>query len=152
MDGTPDRDLSEGLSINDELTIPWDELRFRFSRSSGPGGQNVNRTATRVELLFDIQHSPTLDDTQRARLLDRLRHLVDSQGILHLFSQSTASQLRNRQEVTARFATLLRQGLRIQRARVAMRPTMASRQRRLAHKRGRSATKQLRRRVGSEEE
>ncbi len=152
MDDAPGYDPSGGLEITEELTIPWDELRFRFSRASGPGGQNVNRTATRVELLFDIQESPSLNDAQRAQLLDRLRHLVDSRGVLHLYSQSAASQLRNRQQVTTRLATLLRQGLRVQRPRVNTRPTAASRQRRLSHKRVRSATKQLRRRVNSTED
>ncbi len=152
MDNAADHGMPEGLEINNGLAIPWDELRYRFSRSSGPGGQNVNRTATRVELLFDVQHSASLDEVQRARLLDRLRHLMDSQGVLHLYSHSTPSQLRNRQEVTARFATLLRQGLRVQRSRVATRPTAAARQRRLAHKRARGTTKQLRRRVGATED
>ena len=151
MDNPPDHERPEGLQINDELAIPWDELRYRFSRSSGPGGQNVNRTATRVELLFDVQHSPSLDATQRARLLGRLRHLIDGEGVLHLFAQSTSSQLRNRHEVTTRFATLVKQGLRVQRSRVATHPTATARQRRLGHKRARSVTKQLRRRVDSDD-
>ena len=74
-----------------------------------------------------------------------------AEGVLHLFAQSTSSQLRNRHEVTTRFATLVRQGLRVQRSRVATHPTATARQRRLGHKRARSVTKQLRRRVDSDD-
>jgi ribosome-associated protein len=152
MDNAVDHDNSDILQISDELAIPLDELRYRFSRSSGPGGQNANRTATRVELLFDVQHSPSLDPAQRARLLQRLRHLIDGEGVLHLFSQSTPSQLRNRQEVTSRFAALARQALRVQRARVPTHLSVAARQHRLAHKRAHSLAKKLRRLVDTEED
>jgi len=152
MTNPPEASSSESLQIDQELAIPLDELHYRFSRSSGPGGQNVNRTATRVELLFDVQHSPTLDAAQRARLLSTLARLIDSTGVLHLFSQATSSQLRNRSEVTARFAILVRQALRAQRSRVPTHPNASARQRRLSHKRAHSLAKRLRHHVPPEDD
>jgi ribosome-associated protein len=135
------------LRINNEVSIPLDELRFRFSRSSGPGGQHVQKSSTRVELLFDVATSPSLTDTQRKRVLKRLSGYVDSSGTLHLVSQSERSQWRNREEVVVRFETLMRKALKRRRRRKPTRPTAASRERRLREKRRRSETKQRRGRV-----
>jgi len=139
------------VRINDELVIPLAELRFRFSRASGPGGQKVNRTATRVELLFDVQRSPSLSAQQRQMVLERLAGYIDSGGVLHLVSQATRSQFRNRSEVTARFRRLLAQSLRVPEKRVSSKPTRASKERRLREKRLRSLVKQIRRRVTRED-
>jgi len=139
------------VRINDELVIPLAELRFRFSRASGPGGQKVNRTATRVELLFDVQRSPSLSAQQRQMVLERLAGYIDSGGVLHLVSQATRSQFRNRSEVTARFRRLLTQSLRVPEKRVSSKPTRASKERRLREKRLRSLVKQIRRRVTRED-
>ncbi len=133
------------LAITHDLAIPLTELTYRFSRSSGPGGQHVNRSETRVELLFDLAHSPSLSDTQRDRLLTRLGHYVDSEGTLHLFSSLTRSQLANREDVTARFQALLRAGLHERKHRLPTQPTAGGRERRLRAKRRRSAIKQTRR-------
>ena len=135
------------LRINRDLSIPMSELHFRFSRSSGPGGQHVNRAATRVELCFDVARSPSLNETQRALLLEALKAYTDNEGILHLVSQRSRSQWRNRQDVTARFQGLLRRALRPRKVRRLTRPTRASRERRLAEKRRRSEVKKIRRRV-----
>ena len=78
----------EPIIVNEALTIPAEELVFRFVRSSGPGGQHVNRSATQVELFWDVAHSPSLNDEQRALVLARLRPLIDKEGILHLTAQS----------------------------------------------------------------
>ena len=140
----------EMLPITGDLAIPASELRFRFSRSSGPGGQHVNRSETRVELLFDIAHSASLSEEQRARLLARLAGYVDGEGTLHLFSSATRSQLANREDVVARFQALLRAALHRRKLRLPTRPSAAGRERRLREKRERSEIKQTRRDLDGE--
>ena len=138
-------DDSNHLQINDTLAIPIDELSFRFSRAGGPGGQSVNRSASRVELTFDVAGSPSLSEWQRKRIQEKLAGHIDSNGILHLVSSSERSQLRNRQETLERLQRLLVSALRPQRRRRPTRPTAASRERRLQQKRRRSDIKQMRR-------
>jgi ribosome-associated protein len=123
------------------------EIEFRFSRSGGPGGQNVNRTASQVELRFDVASSDSLADAQKARIRTALRGHIDSEGIIHLTSQATPSQWRNRQDVLERFQTLLAQALRTRRKRVPTRPTRASQELRLERKKRRGSKKALRRPV-----
>jgi ribosome-associated protein len=135
------------LRITDRVSIPLSELSFRFSRSSGPGGQHVNRSETRVELVFDLMGSPSLSERQKARASGRLEGYLDKDGILHLVSQSTRSQLRNREDVVERFRTLLRAALRIRRKRYATKPTRAARERRLEEKTRRGDTKKRRQTV-----
>jgi len=139
------------LRITDNVSIPMSELRFRFARSSGPGGQHVNRSATQVELLFDVANSPSLNETQRQRVLRKLRSRIDKEGILHLVSQETRSQLRNREEVVERFQELMREALRTPKRRLPTRPTQASQERRLREKRRRSEIKRSRRPVQLDE-
>jgi len=139
------------LRINDNLTIPRDELRFRYARSSGPGGQKVNRTASQVELLFDVAHSPSLTPQQRALIQYRLGGYIDSRGMLHLVSSATPSQWRNREEVIARFRTLVLHSLRVRRRRIPTRPSKAVKERRLQRKKRRSQTKRQRQRTETEE-
>lgn len=135
------------LTITDALAIPLAEFDFRFSRSSGPGGQHVQRSDTRVELLFDVANSPSLTDEQRARILARLAGYIDNDGVLHLFSSATRSQLENREDVVARLRALLAAALRVPRRRIATRPSKAAKRARLEDKRARSGVKQTRRRV-----
>jgi ribosome-associated protein len=132
------------LHVNEGLAIPRTELDFRFSRSSGPGGQHAQKSSTRVELLFDVANSPSLSDEQRARVLKRLSGYVDADGVLHLASQSERSQWRNRQEVVDRFQELMRQALKRRKRRKRTRPTAASRERRLRKKKRRSQIKKWR--------
>jgi ribosome-associated protein len=140
--------MDEGLlQINDEVSIPEAELSFRFSRSSGPGGQHVQKSSTRVELLFDLVNSPSLTDRQRRRALKKLAGYVDSTGVLHLTAQSERSQLRNREEVVTRFQTLLRQALKRQKHRKPTKPTAKSKERRLRKKRRQSEKKKARSKV-----
>ncbi len=127
-----------------DLTIPLDALLFRFSRSSGPGGQHVNRVATRVELVFDVTGSPILTDHQRAQVHEALASYIDKEGVLHLVSQRTRSQWRNRQDVLARFQFLLGQALSPRKERRPRRPPGASKERRMAEKRRRSKIKRNR--------
>lgn len=127
--------------------IPVSELSFRFSRSSGPGGQHVNRTETRVELLFDLENSPSLSGNQRARALEILAPYVDKRGIVHLVSQSSRSQRRNREEVVDRFRSLMQDALKMPKRRRATHPGRAAREKRLQEKKRRGETKRSRREV-----
>jgi ribosome-associated protein len=135
------------IRINQQLRIPRSELSFRFSRSSGPGGQHAQKSSTRVELLFDVTNSPSLTDTERARVLHRLSGYVDSEGVLRLASQSERSQWRNREEVVARFQSLLRDAMQRSKRRKPTRPTAASKARRRRDKQRRSEIKRTRARV-----
>jgi ribosome-associated protein len=135
------------MRVTDTVSIPMSELRFRFARSSGPGGQHVNRSATQVELLFDVAGSPSLNETQRRRVLRKLKSRIDKESILHLVSQETRSQLRNREEVVERFQELMREALRVPKRRRPTRPPRAARERRLKEKRRRSEIKRRRRPV-----
>ena len=99
------------ILINEQITIPMSELRFRFTTSGGPGGQHANRAATRVTLLFDVGASPSLDDISRARLLEKLAHRLDKNGILRIQVQDTRSQNQNRSIAISRFLVLLSQAL-----------------------------------------
>lgn len=141
----------ELLQIDDQVSIPLGELRFRYARSGGPGGQHVQRTETKVELLFDVANSPSLNEEQRLRLIDRLGSRVDSEGVLHLTSQAGRSQLDNRKDVVERFQHLLAAALRPRKKRRATRPSAQARQRRLDAKRRRGHIKRLRGRVSGEE-
>lgn len=135
------------VRVTNKTSIPTNELSFRFSRSGGPGGQHANRSETRVELLFDLAQSPSLGENQRARALRRLAPYVDKKGILHLVSESSRSQLRNREEVIERFRTLLRGALRVPRRRRPTKPSRAAKERRLEEKKRRSEIKKRRRRI-----
>lgn len=139
------------LRITNTLTIPLSELRFRFTRSSGPGGQHVNRSATRVELLFDVAGSSSLTEAQRERAMKALAPYIDSDGVLHLVSQTFRSQLRNREEVVERFRTLMHKAMRVPKRRRPTRPSRVAQERRLARKRRRSEIKRQRGPVTAED-
>jgi ribosome-associated protein len=127
------------------VLIPERELGWRFSRSGGPGGQGVNTTDSRVELIFDVAASTTLTEQQRARVLQRLSNrLVD--GVLTVVASEYRSQLRNRDAARARLAAMLRAALAPEPpTRQPTRPSRAARERRLADKRRRMLIKRLRR-------
>lgn len=133
------------LSINSHLRVPLAELRYQFARSSGPGGQHVNKTESQVELTFDVAHSPSLTDVQRQRVLHKLKNLIDTDGVLHLTAQSERSQLRNREAVTARFQQVLAQALHVPKQRRPTKPSAASKEKRIASKKQHGRIKQLRR-------
>ena len=124
------------------IRIPDSELVERFVRSAGPGGQNVNKVATAVELRFDIAGSPSLPEPVRERLLARRDRRVTSEGVLVLSAQRFRTQERNREDARERLAAFIEAGLRAPKKRVATRPTRASKERRLAGKRERSTIKQ----------
>ncbi len=128
--------------------IPEDGLVFRFSRSAGPGGQNVNKVNTRVTLLFDLTASEELTPTEKRRIAAALSGRISSEGILRVTSSRMRSQRANRETATERFYELLAKVLTPQRPRKATRIPYGSRRRRLENKRIRSEKKRLRGRVG----
>lgn len=123
------------IRIDGRLTIPRGEVAFVFSRSAGPGGQNVNKVNTRATLLFDVARSPSLSDGQRQRLMSSLATRITKDGVLRVTSQKHRTQKANRDEALGRFAELLRGALARRRARRPTQPTQASRRRRLERKR-----------------
>ena len=133
-----------GLAVSPSLTIPQAELKERFSRSSGPGGQGVNTTDSRVELTWDIGRSVVLSDAQRRRVMERLSdRLVD--GTLTVVASEHREQRRNRDAAARRLAALVADALAPPpRSRRATRATRGSHERRLTAKKQQSATKRLR--------
>ena len=129
----------DALEVDRSLAIPHAELRYRFTRSGGPGGQHANTSDTRVEVIFDVAGSPSLRPHQRARLLERLGDEVVA------VAADERSQTRNRALALERLAGRLRVGLHVEPPRVATRPTRGSQRRRIEAKRRRSQTKRLRR-------
>lgn len=125
-----------------------DELVYRASRSGGPGGQNVNKTETRVELYFDVAKSPGLTDFARARLLSALAARLDSDGVLRVVSSEARSQSRNKEAALERLKEWVQEALRPRRLRKRTKPTRGSKERRLAEKRHRSDLKSGRRITG----
>ena len=139
------------LEIDPALSIPMAELTFRASRSGGPGGQHVNTSSTRIEVVWDIAGSPSLNEARRARLLDQLATRLDKEGRLRLVSGATRSQLQNRTDVTARLARIVAKALEVPRPRKRTRPSRASKAARLDAKRKRAGLKASRRRVERDE-
>ncbi|MCE7005360.1 aminoacyl-tRNA hydrolase [Kibdelosporangium philippinense] len=137
--------MAENLFVTGALVIPAAELRERFSRSSGPGGQGVNTTDSRVELSFDVAGSPSIPDTLRPRILDRLAtRLVD--GVVTVAASEFRAQLANRQAARDRLASLLRSASEPPPPkRRPTRPSRAAKERRLTAKRRRGETKRSRR-------
>jgi ribosome-associated protein len=144
MDVPTSSPASGVVAVNRDLSIPITELQFRFSRSGGPGGQHVNRSETRVELLFDVQRSPSLTEEQRRRLIQRLGRHLDADGVMHMVGSETRSQVENRARVTNRFRALIAAALRRRKRRIPTTPSAASREQRIANKRARSNVKRAR--------
>jgi ribosome-associated protein len=139
------------VRVNDRLSIPEDELAFSASRSGGPGGQHVNKVSSRVTLRFDLDGSPSLTESQKDRIRNRLATRVSNDGVLRVVCQRHRSQLANRREVVERFAELLRTALRRPRRRRKTRVPTESKRRRLQEKRRRGELKRRRSRAGSDE-
>jgi ribosome-associated protein len=138
------------LEITPTLRIPLSELSYRASRSSGPGGQHVNTSSTRIEVVWDVATSAALTDEERTRLLTRLRSRLDSAGCLRLVSGETRSQLRNREAVTERLRSVVAGALVVPKHRKRTRVPAAVKAARLEAKRRRSDLKQSRRRPDDE--
>ena len=140
------------LVITPDLSLPLSELEYRASRSGGPGGQHVNTSSTRVEISWDIAASPSLTSAQRLQLLERLGPRLDSAGQLRLVSSSTRSQLRNKEDVTARLQQMVADALAVRKKRKATKPSRAAKAARLEAKRRRAATKRQRKAPGNGED
>ncbi len=131
----------DGLQVTESVSIPRSELTVRATRAGGPGGQHVNTSATRVEIVWNIDHTRALDSAQRAHVRARLAARVDSAGNIRVVATEFRSQHRNREAAETRLAALIARALFIPKRRRATRPTMAARRARLDSKRRRSDTK-----------
>ncbi|HEX5585647.1 alternative ribosome rescue aminoacyl-tRNA hydrolase ArfB [Gaiella sp.] len=129
----------ESIRVTRSVVLPLREIVLRTSRSSGPGGQHAQKSETRVEAVFDVEASEALTDAQKRRVSAK------AGPVLRAIAQDERSQLRNRELAVERLVTALRDALRVERRRVATKPTAASRERRLEGKKRRSETKRLRR-------
>jgi ribosome-associated protein len=128
----------ESIRVTRSVVLPLREIDLRTSRSSGPGGQHAQKSETRVEAVFDVLGSTALSETQKRRVVAR------AGPVLRAVAQDERSQLRNRELAVERVVGVLRDALRVERPRVATKPTPASRERRLEEKRRRGVTKRLR--------
>lgn len=133
------------LVVDASLQIPRSELSFRASRAGGPGGQHVNTSSTRVELLWNLERSRAIDSEQRARLRDKLAARIDAAGNVRVVASANRSQMRNRQDAEVRLATLIRRALAVPKSRKKTRPSRGSVEQRLREKKERSRRKQDRR-------
>jgi ribosome-associated protein len=137
--------VDDPLVVNQELSIPLAEIEFRASRSSGPGGQHANVTASRIEAVFDVEASPTLNDEQRERLREKLG------GQVSAVAQDARSQARNRELAAGRLAEKLAAGLTRPKKRRKTKPSRAAKEKRLEDKRRRSRRKAERRPPATED-
>ena len=136
----------DGIVVSPTLTIPASELTFRASRAGGPGGQHVNTSSTRIELLWDVTHSTAITEEERGRLLEKLAARLDAEGMVRVVASDRRSQAQNKDAAAERLAKLVKQALIVPRKRRKTRPTAASREQRLSQKRQRSERKRDRRR------
>jgi ribosome-associated protein len=132
------------LAVNDSLSIPRSELDVRVSRSSGAGGQHVNKTSSRVEIFWSITGSRALTDEQRARLLDKLSSRLTTEGSIRVVASDMRSQSRNRELAEERLAELVRRALLVPRKRKPTKPTRAAKEARLESKKLHSNKKRTR--------
>lgn len=142
--------MDNAIFINPTLTISLSEIAFSTSRSGGPGGQHVNKTETRVELLFDVLHSPSFTEHQRIKVLRALENRIDTDGILHLTVSDERSQFQNKQLALERFREILASALRPRKHRIATRPNATSREKRIQVKKIVSRKKTMRRNKSDE--
>jgi ribosome-associated protein len=133
------------LAVNESLSIPRTELDVRVSRSSGAGGQHVNKTSSRVEIFWNIVGSRAVSEEQRARLREKLASRLTTEGSIRVVASDMRSQSRNRELAEERLAVLVRRALVIPRKRRATKPTRAAKQARLDSKKRHSTKKRDRR-------
>jgi ribosome-associated protein len=143
--------VSEAITVSDTVRVPAAALSVRAVRASGPGGQNVNKVATKIDLRVDLDAIEGLPDAARARLAALARHRLDAEGRLVVTSQATRNQARNLEDARDKVRALIAAALVRPRPRTPTRPTGAAREQRLGAKRVRSDVKRLRARPGAED-
>lgn len=139
------------IEIGPNLFLQDDELKFSFIRASGPGGQNVNKVATAVQLRFDVLHSPNLPDDLRIRLIRLAGSRMTNEGVLVIEARRFRTQERNREDAIERLRALIKRAGEKPKPRRKTRPTLASKKRRLNEKKQRGQTKRLRGRVSRDD-
>lgn len=140
----------DAVRVTDTVFIPRGELVVRATTGGGPGGQHVNRSATRIEIIWDVSSSQALTEEQRTRVMTKLRSRVTDAGLLRVVASDSRSQRRNRDHAERRLAELVRRGLAVPKARKRTRTPRKAVEARLNTKRQRSERKQRRRWDGSE--
>jgi len=136
--------VSDALEVTEEVSIPRDELSIRASRSGGAGGQHVNTSSTRIELLWNVAGTRALPEGVRDGVLQRLRSRTNADGVIRIVSSEHRSQLRNREAAEERLVKLVRGALTVPRARRKTAPTRASKEARLTAKKRRAEIKKRR--------
>lgn len=132
------------IRVNAQIELDEREIQEDFVRASGPGGQNVNKVSTAVQLRFDVAHSPSLPEPVRVRLMALAGHRLTQEGVLILSAERYRSQRRNRDDALERLIEMIREACEVETPRRSTRPTLASKKRRLDSKQRRGETKKLR--------
>lgn len=140
--------MDEGMYLNvtPDLAIPRSELQYRATRSGGPGGQHVNTSSTRIELLWDLSNSKAVSDEQRQRLRAKLAPRLDADGMVRVVASDRRSQAQNKQAAEERLVAVVKHALHLPKVRRPTKPTRASKEKRLDEKK-RNADKKRSRRV-----
>jgi ribosome-associated protein len=137
--------LEDGLPLSEARSIPRSELTYRASRAGGAGGQHVNTSSTRIELLWNVRTTQALDEDSRTRVLARLASRIDGEGWLRVVSSARRSQGQNREAAEERLAELVREALVVPKKRRATKPSKGAKEARLTEKKKRGETKRQRR-------
>jgi ribosome-associated protein len=137
--------MNDSLQVTETIAVPRSELVYRASRAGGAGGQHVNTSSTRIELLWDFERSSVLDEAAKARVRAKLAARIDAEGMIRVVAGNRRSQLQNRVAAEERLAKLVRDAMHVPRKRRATAPTKASRERRLESKRQQARKKESRR-------
>ena len=136
---------NDELVVSPSILIPLSEIEIAFTRSSGPGGQHVNKTSTRAEITFDLKNSPSIPEQDRVWLLSRLATKLDSDGRIHIAAQEYRSPLRNKQKAIERLEAMLQEAIKRPKKRKKSKPTKSSVEARLKSKKKASDIKKQRR-------
>ena len=135
----------DALIVNERVSIPRHELSARASRAGGAGGQHVNTSSTRIEILWNVRTSAALDDDTRARLMEKLATRIDGEGVIRVVASDRRSQRQNRESAEDRLVELVRKALVVQKKRRPTKPSRAAKERRISEKKKRGETKAGRR-------
>ena len=143
--------MADALTVDAKVVIPAGDLSYTAARSSGPGGQNVNKVSSKIELRFDLEGTSALHPAVKARLRALAGHRLDADGQVRVVSQKTRDQSRNREDARDKLAELIRSALVVPKTRTATRPSRGAKRRRREDKRRRAGTKELRRRISTDD-